>query len=334
MACDVIWTKDGEVLYNSRKTDSFPFFYQSDKFIVGPNHGTHQGVAVNKGFYYRDPCSSTFISSHNGNIFDIGEYISGRVFIKFKVISFWNYPTISDFKKIIDLLEQNFNIKFWNNNWKVEIYKGDYNFSTHRNVFPHSYEEYLEKFEWVPIEDYVGGGKVPKEFYLQHLQSPLKKQDNVSTRFPGYKHKKLKGQLPGEIEVAARARMYQERLVTKFSIFENNSNNLTLYHGTNVYNANLLVKNGWYPSNFTGSNMGNPSYLYLSSEPEDALWFANENGGETIVEVNVPIKYLKPDPEDESGFSLDDLMNRMSRKMLPSKFVLHHPLDSSHFKIL
>jgi hypothetical protein len=110
---------------------------------------------------------------------------------------------------------------------------------------------------------------------------------------------------------------------------------LTLYHGTCGDNGKNLIENGWEPIiTGYGGNMGNPNYLYLSSEPEDALWFAEEKGCDTVIEVvNVPIKYLRPDPEDEAGFTMKELLDRINTSGFPAKFVLTKPLDNTHFKI-
>jgi len=118
-------------------------------------------------------------------------------------------------------------------------------------------------------------------------------------------------------------------------INENFNRKLTLYHGTCDENAKNLVENGWYPINTTfGGNMGNPKYLYLSSAPEDALWFAEEKGCNTIVQiVDIPIDYLRPDPEDEAGFTMKELLNRIDTSKFPAKFILTIPLNNSHFKI-
>jgi len=108
---------------------------------------------------------------------------------------------------------------------------------------------------------------------------------------------------------------------------------LTLYHGTCEANGKNLIENGWKPlNNGYGGNMGNPKYLYLSSEPEDALWFAEEKGCNTVIMLlNIPIENLRPDPEDESGFSMSELINRIDK--FPAKFILTIPLDKTYFKL-
>ena len=125
-------------------------------------------------------------------------------------------------------------------------------------------------------------------------------------------------------------------MIKKFDqfLFETLNRKLTLYHGTCKENADNLVENGWEPSNRIGSNMGQGRYLYLSSEPEDALWFAQEKGCDTVVEVkDIPIEFLRPDPEDEAGFTMNDLLKRIDETEFPAKFALRQELSSHYFKI-
>ena len=57
-----------------------------------------------------------------------------------------------------------------------------------------------------------------------------------------------------------------------------------LYHGTCPDNAASLVQNGWTPrSGSQGGNMGQTRYLYLTTGREDALWFADQKGCDTVV---------------------------------------------------
>lgn len=135
--------------------------------------------------------------------------------------------------------------------------------------------------------------------------------------------------------------MNKNKHVVDFNTFNVNENfnendTITLYHGTCLPNAHNLIKNGWKSINKSyGGNMGNQNYLYLSSEPEDALWFAEEKGCDTIIIVkNIPVSFLRPDPEDEAGFSMGDLLDRINNTKSPSKFILTKELNSNHFEIL
>lgn len=107
-----------------------------------------------------------------------------------------------------------------------------------------------------------------------------------------------------------------------------------LYHGTCEDNAKSLIQNGWQPnSGNRGGNMGQTRYLYLTSGTEDALWFAQEKGCNTIVEVsNIPESYLIVDPEDGVADNVHDEINNQFN--LPGKVALTKSLDKSHFRII
>jgi len=54
---------------------------------------------------------------------------------------------------------------------------------------------------------------------------------------------------------------------------------ITLFHGTSEECANRLLTNGWMPNQeASGGNCENPNFLYLTNDPENARWFANEKG--------------------------------------------------------
>lgn len=137
------------------------------------------------------------------------------------------------------------------------------------------------------------------------------------------------------IQIQVQILVQYKYMIKSFKIFENFDNVITLYHGTCDINANHLVNNGFKPNLFGyGGNMGDSKYLYLSSDPEDALWFAEQRGCKSIVEVkDIPLNFLKPDPDDESGYTIYDLLDRMKNSKLPSKFVLIKDLDKKHFKL-
>ena len=111
-----------------------------------------------------------------------------------------------------------------------------------------------------------------------------------------------------------------------------------MYHGTSSGSAQSLIKNGWKPnSGFVGGNFGNAKYLYLTNEPENAMWYANESGNDTVVKVSdVPIEFLRPDPEDEAGYTMTELFDRINHPMFPSPscFISTRELSSDYFSIL
>jgi len=109
-----------------------------------------------------------------------------------------------------------------------------------------------------------------------------------------------------------------------------------LYHGTCEENALSIVKNGWQPKSGTrGANMGQTRFLYLSTGYEDALWFANEKGCNTVLRVkNVPYDFLIVDPEDGIRHTVEDELNCPSKSGYPGKVALTKTLSANHFEIM
>jgi hypothetical protein len=116
-------------------------------------------------------------------------------------------------------------------------------------------------------------------------------------------------------------------------ILSESNDSVTLYHGTCPESAKILMTVGWSPrTSGQGANMGQSRYLYLTSDPEDALWFAKEKGCGTVLKVSgVPMASLRVDPEDGVADTVyDELHSSMG---LPGKVVAFMPLSKEHFSI-
>lgn len=109
---------------------------------------------------------------------------------------------------------------------------------------------------------------------------------------------------------------------------------VTLYHGTCPESAAVLLEDGWTPnSGSVGGNVGQAKYLYLTTEPGDARWFANEKGCDTILMLrDVPVSVLAVDPEDGTEDTVREELNKSTG--LPGKVVLTKPLAANHFSVL
>lgn len=92
------------------------------------------------------------------------------------------------------------------------------------------------------------------------------------------------------------------------------------------------MQNGWQPNAFSsGSQCGQSRYLYLTTHADDALWFANEKGSETVLELrDIPYSMLCVDPEDGTGDSVDEEVN--SAHGLPGKVVLTKAIEGGAFE--
>lgn len=74
---------------------------------------------------------------------------------------------------------------------------------------------------------------------------------------------------------------------------------VTLYHGTTPENAEALLRHGFDPETWrSGGNGGSRGHLYLTDKPENAAWFAEQLGSDTVLRLRVPAADLVVDPED------------------------------------
>ena len=116
----------------------------------------------------------------------------------------------------------------------------------------------------------------------------------------------------------------------KFESFKNDNNEetLTMYHGTSAGNEKRLLENGWKPNMVSsGSEQGNPAYLYVSNTPEGAEWYASGKGNpESVLEiVNIPKSYLGIDPEEYISTDIDKELKQNT------SFTIRKPLSKEHF---
>jgi RNA:NAD 2'-phosphotransferase (TPT1/KptA family)/GNAT superfamily N-acetyltransferase/2'-5' RNA ligase/8-oxo-dGTP pyrophosphatase MutT (NUDIX family) len=110
---------------------------------------------------------------------------------------------------------------------------------------------------------------------------------------------------------------------------------VTLYHGTCPENATALVEKGWQPNQVSsGANRGQSKYLYLTNMTDNARWFAQEHGCDTLIEVrNIPLSYIALDPEDATQDTVEAELD-YNGTGLPGTVVLTQPLGAEHFHVL
>lgn len=122
----------------------------------------------------------------------------GRLWLRKKVISFWEYPPKSKFKKIINDLEKFYKIKICGDSrWKLEVIDS-------KNKYEVDKDWEFEDVKFISIQDYIGSQKqIGKE--LSHVKSPMLKKKKKAISGVG-SSKLVKGALPGEVPVQTRFR--------------------------------------------------------------------------------------------------------------------------------
>lgn len=128
----------------------------------------------NPKFYYEIGCEChDNLANKNGVRYNRDKQISGRVFIKNKIITFWVYPsTYEQLLKIIDDINgglEKIGFKV-DETWKVEI-------PINRNKISNDIT-YINEYELVPIHEYKGGAKTSEEeMKIPHLINWKEKQE-------------------------------------------------------------------------------------------------------------------------------------------------------------
>jgi hypothetical protein len=154
-SCDTL--KFNDKLYSYK--ESLPFRFVDDELYIG-NYGE-----------MHDTCDSP------STIPPIIKLYDGRIFEDIEIISFWRYPDLDTFKRIINKLEKKLKIKIWNDNWLLEIKDDEEN----RNMYDYvqsykaetynsqKHEEGEEAYAFIKIEDYKISKDIPEDVRLRHL---------------------------------------------------------------------------------------------------------------------------------------------------------------------
>jgi hypothetical protein len=107
-----------------------------------------------------------------------------------------------------------------------------------------------------------------------------------------------------------------------------------LYHGTCEDSAKKLLENGWKPNQIgKGGNVGKTDLLYITNEFDNAMWFANEKGCNTVIALkNIPMDWLIVDPEDAIENTVQKELERSVKTKLPAYLAIHTTITKDHFK--
>lgn len=109
---------------------------------------------------------------------------------------------------------------------------------------------------------------------------------------------------------------------------------MKVYHGTTQESADKLLENGWSPnSGGIGGNCGQTRYLYVTTEYDNALWFAEQKGGQIcVLEIEVDVDLLQVDPEDGIGETVEEEISLILKNKFPANLVISKSIDCSKIK--
>ena len=176
-ACDVVSLGNGKEFHYYRE-DNYAFLYfdgkmkyyrplEDSQLYMDFSDNTHS--QLKKHLSEDNDYSLDYVIKHIK--------FSGRIYLKSKIMAFWDYPNKKELMDIINDLEkatekQGYPVKIWNNGWRVEIYNKNYHDSLKRmgslSKIGYRHPDY-EKFD---VPEINGETKlIPVEWYMNYSQS-------------------------------------------------------------------------------------------------------------------------------------------------------------------
>jgi len=149
--CDNLILQNDEIV-SYESPNAIPFLYYKGKLYIGEYGQSH-------GHMVEDIEESD--DNFEYGYYEVWENVTnnGRLFVKHKILSFWYIPNKSTFVNIVNDLERELNMKIWNDNYKLELIRGE-------NISTEEYDKYTDIKEFkqkefmktetkhVPIEEY------------------------------------------------------------------------------------------------------------------------------------------------------------------------------------
>lgn len=181
--------------------DAYPFTLHDGKFYFSRQGSAHYNMVYNPGELNDKWISlnKKYAKKLKDDDFEVEarDFLDypGRVWCKHKIITFWKYPDISDFRKVVDGLNNSLpkrGLGHVDSSWFVEVYPD---------------KKELDDMHWdmsgvlIPIDEYKADGlKVLKDIDKMHVMSPDKKKKALEKT--GAKSKASSIQLPKNMTLA------------------------------------------------------------------------------------------------------------------------------------
>jgi hypothetical protein len=166
--------------------DSRAFGYIGKEMFITTDSDTHGDLAQTIGQFHPE------LRKHLSTLDRPDFKYAGRLFLRSKIITFWEFPTAARFKKVLSDIENastSPRVKLWNNGWRIEVVdkggkiyrpkKGNWRGKKMGNwrvdasdIFGKSMPNATVKF--IPVEEYVGSEKQTGR-NIAHMDSPMGK---------------------------------------------------------------------------------------------------------------------------------------------------------------
>lgn len=172
--------------FNLIKESPDTMFYDNKKYGIDNGYGDMPFFCrVNKNHTKADHVYIGNVGDYHGDLpWANNRSYPGRLWLDPKIITFWVFPNIELFKSIIHEIEEQLDIKMFNNGWRIEIIKVNnkidiinYDPSKPPNdyYFGDSDEEDYE-LELISLDNYIGSEDMPEELKQLHLMNWKEKE--------------------------------------------------------------------------------------------------------------------------------------------------------------
>ena len=205
-ACDVISLGNDNEIHYYREVN-YAFFYFDDNMKYKPldDSNLYMNFTDNTHSQLRKHLSEDNDYPLNYVIKHIK--FSGRIYLKSKIIAFWDYPNKKELMDIINDIEkatekQGYPVKIWNNGWRIEIYNKKYTEALKRmgaslSKIGYRHPDY-EKFDVPEINDETK--LIPVEWYINYSPTQGKPKYTLQQRQLMYSEKLLLESVESDIK--------------------------------------------------------------------------------------------------------------------------------------
>ncbi|NPV12816.1 MAG: hypothetical protein HPY57_13605 [Ignavibacteria bacterium] len=138
--CDGIYI-DGNIEVDFNDSDVFPFLIYNNNVYIGFESETHEQVYD----YYSIPYNNA---------------IEGRVYLKEKIISFWNLEYINNIEKVFKMVGKEFEVDLFDGEWRIDVFiskNSEFEQTEEYKKLAKKYYVYKSYFWYalIPIKDFL-----------------------------------------------------------------------------------------------------------------------------------------------------------------------------------
>jgi hypothetical protein len=169
--------------------NNYTFGYYYNKIFIVRGEETHHDLYYKALNYYReklpdnvdkDDFEDDFKQQDGLSRINKRSKLSGRLFIKRKIITFWNFPKNNDeLKKVVRDIEENTDLEIWDDpDYKIEVIKSAIGDGIYIPINKDNgwFMKEEENLKFIPLKSYNGSEEFSEEeMKKRHVMNPIEK---------------------------------------------------------------------------------------------------------------------------------------------------------------